>query len=163
MGLFDKILKKNLTPEEQELRSRQEKEWADKYYRAGERFGERIGFRDKVAAVNAFGNKYPKTFFGIIFALLIISFALNFMFSTGIGVFEHERDNLETIGSMQLPGTETPRSIIGDEVLKVASDIEALKQRIETIIAKDSLTHQDSLEVKRLLIQMKDLHELIKK
>lgn len=162
MGLLDKLLKKNLTPEEQERKSQEEKEWAEKYYRAGENFGERIGFRKKVDAINAFGNKYPKTFFGIIFGLLFISFALNFMFSTSIGVFQHEAENLETISNMPMSGTETGREIISEEARKVAEDMNVIKQQIEGIIAKDSLTHQDSLEVKNLLIKLKSLHEIIK-
>lgn len=162
MGIFDKILKKNLTPEEQERKSQEEKEWADKYYRAGERFGEAIGFRQKVNSINAFGNKYPKTFFGIIFGLLFLSFALNFMFSTSISVFQHEAENIETITNLPMSGGETGKEIIAEEARKVAEDMNRIKGQIETIIAKDTLTHQDSLEVKNLLIQLKGLHEIIK-
>lgn len=162
MGIFDKLLKKNLTPEEQERRSQEEKEWADKYYRAGERFGERIGFREKVEAINDFGNKYPKTFFGIIFGLLFLSFALNFMFSSTIGVFKHEVENIETISNISLSGGQTGREMISEEARKVAGDMNAIKGQIEAIIAKDSLTHQDSLEVKNLLLKLKGLHDIIK-
>lgn len=162
MGIFDKILKKNLTPEEQERKSQEEKEWADKYYRAGERFGERIGFRDKVNAINEFGNKYPKTFFGIIFGVLIVCFALNFMFSSTIGVFKHEAENINTISEMNLSGGETGREAIVEETRKVAEEMNALKGQIEAIVAKDSLTHQDSLEVKNLLVRLKGLNDIIK-
>lgn len=162
MGIFDKILKKDLTPEEQERRSQEEKEWAEKYYRAGERFGERIGFRQKVEAVNAFGNKYPKTFFGIIFVLLAVCFALNFMFSSSMGVFKHEADNIETVSNMSLSGGKTGREVIVNETRQVAEDMNKIKIQIEAIIAKDTLTHQDSLEVKNLLIKLKGLQDIIK-
>ena len=37
-----------------------------------------------------------------------------------------------------------------------------IKIQIEAIIAKDTLTHQDSLEVKNLLIKLKGLQDIIK-
>lgn len=161
MGFLRKLLKKDLTPEEQELRSRQEKEWAEKYYRAGERFGEKIGFKQKVDAINAFGNKYPKTFFGIIFALLIACFALNFTISSTAGLFRHEAENIETISNMNVGVGNEGREIISREARKIVEQMEVLKNEIETIIAKDSLTHADSLVVKNKLIELKKLNDIL--
>lgn len=162
MGLFKKILKRDLTPEEQERKSLEEKEWAEKCYRAGENFGEKIGFRDKINSINAFGNKYPKTFFGIIFGLLFLSFGLNYMFSSSMGVFKHEAENIETITSTTNIGTTSGREYISAEARQVAEELEQLSKKVEAIIAQDTLTHQDSLDVKNMLIRMKDLHDIIK-
>jgi len=161
MGILDKLLKRDLTPEEQEERSRKEKEWAEKYYRAGERFGERIGLRDKVDAVNRFGNRYPKTFFSIILALLVVSFGLNYMISTTAGIFRNEAENFEAIGSMSLSGGETGKESLNAELQAVIDDIKQVESELDVYFAKDSLTHADSIAVRDLLVRMKGLQDII--
>ena len=162
MGILSKLLKKNLTPEEQERKSQEEKEWAEKCHNAGKRFGEKIGLGDKINAINEFGNKYPKTFFGIIFGLLFLSFGLNFLLSTSISVFRHEAENIEAISNIALPGVNKERSIIQKEAQKVAEDMKVIKSQIDSIISKKNLTHEDSVVVRDLLYKLNDLNEIIK-
>ena len=53
------------------------------------------------------------------------------------------------------------REIISREARKIVEQMEVLKNEIETIIAKDSLTHADSLVVKNKLIELKKLNDIL--
>ena len=161
MGLFKKIFKKNLTPEEQEQKSQEEREWAEKCYRAGERFGEKIGFRKKVEAVNAFGNKYPRTFFSLLLAALAGCFTLNYFISSTSAVFSNEADNLNTIGNMSRSDGKTATGLVIEVYEKEMKEVKRLQEEVDAYLAKDSLTHEDSLKVRNLLIQMKGIHDFI--
>ena len=77
MGFIKKLFKRDLTPEQQEEKSRKEKEWMERNWQRGYRFAEKIGLRDKIDKIDKWGTKYPKTFFGIIFACLFLSIILN--------------------------------------------------------------------------------------
>lgn len=161
MGIFNKILKKNLTPEEQEIKSQKEKEWAEKCYKAGEEFGEKIGIERRVKAINDFGNKYPKTFFGILLGLLVCCFALNYMFSSSLSIFENEAENMEAVGAFSVSGGNTGTEGVNVAMDKLTKEMNRLEGQIEGYLLKDSLTRKDSLEIRDLLIQLKGIHDIM--
>ena len=161
MGIIKKLLKRDLTPEQQEIRSQKEKEWAEKCYKAGEEFGEKIGIERRVNAINEFGNKYPKTFFSILLVLLTVCFALNYMFSSSISVFKNEAENIEAVSSFSVSGGNTGSQGINNAMDKLTKEMHRLEGEIEGYVQKDTLTRQDSLEIRDLLIQLKGIHDIM--
>ena len=145
MGIIKKLLKRDLTPEQQEIRSQKEKEWAEKCYKAGEEFGE----------------KYPKTFFSILLVLLTVCFALNYMFSSSISVFKNEAENIEAVSSFSVSGGNTGSEGINNAMDKLTKEMHRLEGEIEGYVQKDTLTRQDSLEIRDLLIQLKGIHDIM--
>ena len=152
MGLLKKIFKRKLTPEQQEEQSRREKEWAEKCYRAGENFGARIGFADKVQALNDFANRYPRTFFGIITAIVLGSLVLNLMFTSVSGMLSSKSEEPPAIERLQPVDPQVKQAF--DEM---QTEMESLADRIDSYLDKDTLTHADSLEIKRMLLRVREL------
>lgn len=155
MGLIKKLLKRDLTPEEQERKSQREREWTEKCVKAGERFGERIGIRDKVDAVNKFGNKYPRTFFGIIFGIIGVSFVLNILLSTGNPI----QKSAAELGEIRIPKGDPTMELMQAMKDSIRKEVYDIDKQIKHYLALDSLTHADSLEVKKLLLRLKNLQE----
>lgn len=155
MGLFKKILRRDLTPEEQERKSRQEREWAEKCYQKGEKFAEYLKLDDKVEKLNEFGNKYPKTFFGIAGAVLAVCIVFNFWLA---GSTSSTQEELEGVAKMELPtyndGYAAP---INRQITAIVSELETLDRNIKRILEKDSLTHNDSLQVREWLTRAHSL------
>ena len=156
MGLLKKIFKRKLTPEQQEEQSRREKEWAEKCYRAGENFGARIGFADKVQALNDFANRYPRTFFGIITAIVLGSLVLNLMFTSVSGMLSSKSEEPPAIERLQPVDPQVKQAF--DEM---QTEMESLADRIDSYLDKDTLTHADSLEVKRMLLRVRELESFM--
>ena len=156
MGLLKKIFKRKLTPEQQEEQSRREKEWAEKCYRAGENFGARIGFADKVQALNAFANRYPRTFFGIITVIVLGSLVLNLMFTSVSGMLSSKSEEPPAIERLQPVDPQVKQAF--DEM---QTEMESLADRIDSYLDKDTLTHADSLEIKRMLLRVRELESFM--
>lgn len=156
MGLLKKIFKRKLTPEQQEEQSRREKEWAEKCYRAGENFGARIGFADKVQALNDFANRYPRTFFGIITAIVLGSLVLNLMFTSVSGMLSSKSEEPPAIERLQPVDPQVKQAF--DEM---QTEMESLADRIDSYLDKDTLTHADSLEIKRMLLRVRELESFM--
>lgn len=156
MGLLKKIFKRKLTPQQQEEQSRREKEWAEKCYRAGENFGARIGFADKVQALNDFANRYPRTFFGIITVIVMGSLVLNFMFTSVSSMLSSKSEEPPAIERLQPVDPQVKQAF--DEM---QTEMESLADRIDSYLDKDTLTHADSLEVKRMLIRVRELESIM--
>ena len=156
MGLFKKIFKRKLTPEQQEEQSRREKEWAEKCYRAGENFGARIGFADKVQALNDFANRYPRTFFGIITVIVLGSLVLNLMFTSVSGMLSSKSEEPPAIERLQPVDPQVKQAF--DEM---QTEMESLADRIDSYLDKDTLTHADSLEIKRMLLRVRELESFM--
>lgn len=156
MGLLKKIFKRKLTPEQQEEQSRREKEWAEKCYRAGENFGARIGFADKVKALNDFANRYPRTFFGIITVIVLGSLVLNLMFTSVSGMLSSKSEEPPAIERLQPVDPQVKQAF--DEM---QTEMESLADRIDSYLDKDTLTHADSLEVKRMLLRVRELESFM--
>ncbi len=156
MGLLKKIFKRKLTPEQQEEQSRREKEWAEKCYRAGENFGARIGFADKVQALNDFANRYPRTFFGIITVIVLGSLVLNLMFTSVSGMLSSKSEEPPAIERLQPVDPQVKQAF--DEM---QTEMESLADRIDSYLDKDTLTHADSLEVKRMLLRVRELESFM--
>ena len=156
MGLLKKIFKRKLTPEQQEEQARREKEWAEKCYRAGENFGARIGFADKVQALNDFANRYPRTFFGIITAIVLGSLVLNLMFTSVSGMLSSKSEEPPAIERLQPVDPQVKQAF--DEM---QTEMESLADRIDSYLDKDTLTHADSLEIKRMLLRVRELESFM--
>lgn len=156
MGLLKKIFKRKLTPEQQEEQSRREKEWAEKCYRAGENFGARIGFADKVQALNDFANRYPRTFFGIITVIVLGSLVLNLMFTSVSGMLSSKSEEPPAIERLQPVDPQVKQAF--DEM---QTEMESLANRIDSYLDKDTLTHADSLEIKRMLLRVRELESFM--
>jgi len=156
MGLLKKIFKRKLTPEQQEEQSRREKEWAEKCYRAGENFGARIGFADKVQALNDFANHYPRTFFGIITVIVLGSLVLNLMFTSVSGMLSSKSEEPPAIERLQPVDPQVKQAF--DEM---QTEMESLADRIDSYLDKDTLTHADSLEIKRMLLRVRELESFM--
>ena len=156
MGLLKKIFKRKLTPEQQEEQSRREKEWAEKCYRAGGTFGARIGFADKVQALNDFANRYPRTFFGIITAIVLGSLVLNLMFTSVSGMLSSKSEEPPAIERLQPVDPQVKQAF--DEM---QTEMESLADRIDSYLDKDTLTHADSLEIKRMLLRVRELESFM--
>lgn len=159
MGIIKKLLSRNLTEEEKEARSRREKEWAEKCYNKGEEFAERISLDKPVARINAFANRYPRTFFGILLGLVGISFVLNLMFSNPSSPIMDSVRNLEDVPAVS--ARVDPRGEILNEMVQMAENLKELDKKIEGYMQKDSLTRQDSLDLKSLLMQADALSSLL--
>lgn len=157
MGIFKRIFHKNLTPEELEEKSRKEKEWAEHYYRKGQEFGDKIGIDRRVQSVNDFANRYPRTFFTVVFGGIILSLVLNFVFSTTHDILGETAGQLEELRIEPDPGTGR----LLDEIQGLYAEIEQVGRQIETYMQKDSLTHEDSVQVKKLLVQYNSLTSLL--
>ena len=157
MAFFKKLFKRNLTPEEQERKSREEKEWADKCYRAGERFGEKIGFSRKVEAINAFGSKYPKTFFFIIFGLVGACLVLNLMFASLGGWVKNDLHDMPQMPQV----TDRAPEVISVEARKLLDEMKGLATEIDEYVKRDSLSHQDSLTIKTKLIRLQEIQKIL--
>ena len=159
MGIIKKLLSRNLTEEEKEARSKREKEWAEKCYHKGEQFAERISLDKPVARINAFANRYPRTFFGILLGLVGVSFVLNLMFSNPSSPIVDSMRSLEDVKAVSV-GAD-PRGEILNEMVQMAENLKDLDKKIEVYMQKDSLTRQDSLDLKSLLMQADALSSLL--
>lgn len=156
MGLLKKIFKRQLTPEQQEEQSRREKEWAEKCFKAGEKFGAKIGFADKVQSLNSFANRYPRTFFGIITAIVLGSLVLNLMFTSVSGMLSSKTEEPPVIEKLEPIDPQVKQAF--DEL---QTELQTLSDRIDSYLDKDSLTHADSVEVKRMLLRVRELESFM--
>ena len=156
MGLLKKIFKRQLTPEQQEEQSRREKEWAEKCFKAGEKFGAKIGFAEKVQSLNNFANRYPRTFFGIIAAIVLGSLVLNLMFTSVSGMLAGTMEEPPVIEKLELVDPQVKQAF--DDM---QNELQSLSDRIDKYLDKDELTHADSLEVKRMLLRVHELESLM--
>ena len=154
MGLFRK---KKLTPEELEEKSRREKEWAEKCYNAGEQFAEKINLRTKVERLNVLVNKYPKTFFTGMLAVIGGSFLINML----VMKCEFNTESMTTdIHSISIQ-RDSSRDIVKEEINKLYFEMDKLNSKLESYMAKDTLTRNDSLAIGRIILRMNNLNEII--
>lgn len=159
MGFIKKLFKRDLTPEQQEEKSRKEKEWMERNWQRGYRFAEKIGLRDKIDKIDKWGTKYPKTFFGIIFACLFLSIILNHCAAMKSDSVEENIQNLKSIGDM---GYTPPQDTkLGVEIIQMYEELDGIDKQIRQIISKDSLTHEDSVKVRDLLIKGEGINTLL--
>ena len=70
-----------------------------------------------------------------------------------------EAENFKAISVLQQQ--EDPRGEILNEMMQMANNLKDLDTKIETIMAKDTLTAQDSLQLKSLLMQAEALNALL--
>jgi len=153
------MFRSRLTEEQKEERSRREKEWAEKCYAKGEEFAEHISLDKPVARINRFANKYPRTFFGIILGMVLVCIVLNFVMTSSPKHIEDTVDQLKEFSSIEMK--DDPRLHIITEMVQMADNLKDLDKKIEAFQEEDSLTRQDSLELKSLLLQAEALHALI--
>lgn len=156
MGLFNRIFKRKLTPEQQEEQSRREKEWAEKCYRAGQNFGDRIAFSQKVDALNRFANRYPRTFFAIITAIVGGSLVLNLTFTSFRGMLDSKTEQPQPLQHFEAVDPQVKQAID-----KLYDEMETLTGRIDRYLEKDSLTHEDSVQVKDMLLRIHEIETLL--
>jgi len=159
MGILTKMFRSRLTDEQKEEKSRKEKEWAEKCYAKGEEFAERISLDKPVAKINRFANKYPRTFFAIILAGILGCITLNFIFTASPTHIKDTVGQMQEFSVMQLK--EDPRKNIINEMLQMAENLKDLDKKIEAFQAKDTLTRQDSLDLRSLLVQAEALNALL--
>lgn len=157
MGLF-KLFKRNLTPEELEEKSRKEKEWAQKCYRSGEKFAEKIQLDKKVERVNRFANRYPKTFFSLIVGALVASFVVNLLFS--LGGMDLGGQAAKGIEAGQMPAAPQ-RNVLQLELDSLYREMRDLGDEFDRIIEKEEKTEQDTLRMYQIYQRMQAVEELI--
>jgi hypothetical protein len=148
---------KNKSPEELAEKSRKEKEWAEKCYRAGERFAEKYRLDTKVQKINEFGSKYPKTFFLILFGMIFGCAILNFTIATGSSFIKGQLESAEEISLPEDKGKE----IIRNEIKELYVEMDALSKSIEKKLAADTITHQDSVDIVKMMNRMTVLNDII--
>ncbi|MBQ2937202.1 MAG: hypothetical protein IJD96_13285 [Lachnospiraceae bacterium] len=155
MGLFN--FKKKLTPEELEEKQRKEQEWAKKCCEAGERFGEKIRIDDRIRNLNRFANNYPKTFFTLLFGIIIGCLALNIIFS-GIGsIFSDTAEDIKTVAMPK----DTSKDALNQEMKALYEEFMSLDKQLERKFSKDSLTRQDSIEIMEICGKMERLEQIM--
>lgn len=161
MGIIKKLFTRNLTPEEQAEKSRREKEWAEKCYTRGEEFAAKIKLDKHVSRVNDFANTYPRTFFGGIIVVLVGCIILNHF----IAVYNPADGMKQTVTELQsdpLVGQrEGAQNVILQKTLEMTAQLDKLDKRITALYAKPSLTREDSLELRDLLLQANALQQII--
>ena len=159
MGILTRLFTRKLSEQEKEEKSRREKEWAEKCYNKGEQFAEKIAIEKPILKINAFAIKYPRTFFTVLFSGIFGCIALNYVLSRPSTAIMDEAENFQTISVLHQQ--EDPRSEILNEMMQMANNLKDLDVKIETIMAKDTLTAQDSLKLKSLLMQAEALNALL--
>lgn len=155
MGLFKK---KRLSPEELEEKSKREKEWADKCYRAGERFGRKYNFAQKVERINSYANTYPRTFFTILLGIILGCFVLNMVF-VGFGYSAGEQIQTDIEAVTIRP--DRSKDKLNREINSLYKEMEHYNSYLEELTRKDSLTHEDSIAIGKVIVKMKHLNEII--
>ena len=159
MGILTRMFRSRLTEEQKEERSRKEKEWAEKCYAKGEEFAERISLEKPVNRINRFANKYPRTFFAIILGAVVGCITLNFVMTTSSDQVTETAEQMKEFSTLQLH--QDPRGTIINEMVQMAENLKDLDKKIEAYQGKDTLTRQDSLNLKSLLIQADALNALL--
>ena len=159
MGILSRLFTRKLSEQEKEEKSRREKEWVEKCYANGEKFAEKIAIEKPILKINAFANRYPRTFFTLLFAVIIGCITLNYVLSRPSTAIMDEAENFKAISVLQQQ--EDPRGEILNEMMQMANNLKDLDTKIETIMAKDTLTAQDSLQLKSLLMQAEALNALL--
>ena len=155
MGLFK--FKKKLSPEELEEKRRKEQEWAKKCCEAGERFGEKIRIDERIKNLNRFANNYPKTFFTLLFGIIIGCLVLNTMFS-GIGnIFSDTAEDIKTVAMPK----DTSKDALNKEMKALYQEFMSLDKQLERKFNKDSLTRQDSVEIMGICSRMEKLQQIM--
>lgn len=159
MGILTRLFTRKLSEQEKEEKSRREKEWAEKCYNKGEQFAEKIAIEKPILKINAFANKYPRTFFTVLFSGIFGCIALNYVLSRPSTAIMDEAENFQAISVLHQQ--EDPRGEILNEMMQMANNLKDLDVKIETIMARDTLTAQDSLKLKSLLMQAEALNALL--
>lgn len=155
MGLFK--FKKKLSPEELEEKRRKEQEWAKKCCEAGERFGEKIRIDERIKNLNRFANNYPKTFFTLLFGIIIGCLVLNTIFS-GIGnIFSDTAEDIKTVAMPK----DTSKDALNKEMKALYQEFMSLDKQLERKFNKDSLTRQDSIEIMGICSRMEKLQQIM--
>ena len=155
MGLFK--FKKKLSPEELEEKRRKEQEGAKKCCEAGERFGEKIRIDERIKNLNRFANNYPKTFFTLLFGIIIGCLVLNTMFS-GIGnIFSDTAEDIKTVAMPK----DTSKDALNKEMKALYQEFMSLDKQLERKFNKDSLTRQDSVEIMGICSRMEKLQQIM--
>lgn len=153
MGLFKNLFrKKELTQQEKENRSKAEREWAEKCYRSGENFAKKIALDKKIERINRYANTYPKTFFSVIGGTIVSCIILNFIF-----VGYNSVSNVPDTPTVPLPDN----SSVNREVEEIIRQITDIEKQLNLYKSKDSLTHNDSVQVIELLLKMKTLNDML--
>ena len=160
MGIFKKLFHRDMTPEELEEKSRREKELAEKYYNKGVEMREKLGIERKVEGINRFANKYPITFFAILFAFVIGSCVINFIASSSGSFWNDTAEEIRDIPQIEQTFDDETKKLRRD-ILGMYEEMETIGKEIETYLKKDTLTHQDSLKIKEKLIRFQTLADFL--
>ena len=159
MGIITRLFKRKLTEEQQAEKSRREKEWAEKCYNKGYEFCEKFAIDKHINRINDFANKYPRTFFGIIFGVLIVSFFLNSFISLPGG---QDADNLQQIvESPMMQQDINPRNELVSNTLEIMDNLTEIDHELDSLMKKNTLTHNDSIRIKSLLVQADALQQIL--
>lgn len=161
MGIIKKLFTRRLTPEEQAEKSRREKEWAEKCYTRGEEFAAKIKLDKHVNRVNDFANTYPRTFFGGVIVVLVGCIVLNHFVAVHNPAAGMKQTMTELKSDPLVGRTEGSQNFILQKTLELTSQLDKLDKRINAIYSKPSLTREDSLEIRDLLLQANALQQII--
>lgn len=160
MGILKKMFHRDLTPEEQEEKSRKEMELMQKCYDAGAEWREKLGVERKVNAVNRFANKYPVSFFAIIFGILGVSLLINILASSGTSLLEKAGNEVADIPVVE-SSIDKDRKKISDKLYSMAEEMQILATEVDSIIRKGNLTHRDSVAVRDKLLRLQEIERLM--
>lgn len=100
-------------------------------------------------------EKYPRQVFGIMVIAILFS---------GIMAFTVMREQQKVIIKVK----SSPQNAVSGfgQIITTANALQALwatQQQVDLLLKKDNLTHADSLALNRALMQMENLHALLKK
>lgn len=157
MGILKRILKRKRTEAELAQQREREKEWANKCYNRGKRFGEKINLDDKIKRINEFGNNYPKSFFSILIGIIVGCFVLNILLAKCNGFLKND-DMIETV---TVPKSETGKELIKEPVTNMYREMEKLQKLLEKKMNKDSLTRSDTIEIGKIIEKMENINKII--
>lgn len=159
MGIISRIFKRRLNEEELAEKSRREKEWAEKCYNKGYAFCERFALDKYINRINDFANTYPRTFFGGFIVLVAACFLLNMYIAMPN---EKEPVNIQVVSENPVrQSQDNPRAMLMDRALEITASIARIDAELDSLMAKPSLTSEDSLRVKSLLIQADALQRIV--
>lgn len=107
--------------------------------------------------INEFGNKYPKTFFGIVFGIIIGCFLLNLLIKEGSNLLNETSGNIKTA---TLP-KDTGKENLNREIKALYNEFIRLNEQFEEKMANPEKNREDSVEILRIYNRMEKIQQII--
>lgn len=133
--MFKLKRKKQVSPEKEKM-----------FFSAGEKFAEKAKLKEKVEKINEYGNKKPRTFFAIVFAVIIGLLVGSFFLPTlpqksRNDVKQDVKDVKDVYNNDEIALMEFQNNI-----MKMFDEMEQITDTLSKLIdKKENLTYNDSL------------------